>query len=371
MGVTACPRESDPASTPGDSIEIRDWHDLHAVSENLGGSYVLMNDLAPSTVGYAHLAGAAANQGKGWQPIGTRAAPFTGAFDGRGYMISGLFIHRPQEDSVGLFGLIDERGSIENVRMEDAAVTGGRYVGSLVGYSYCGSVTNSYSTGSVSGGRKVGGLVGHNRLKSTVSNCWSGAAVTGDSYVGGLVGLNSGVVGESCAAGSVSGFWRVGGLVGQSHSTVSNSYAAGSVTGSESVGGLVGYLVGSTVANSYAVGTVSGSQRVGGLVGYVLEATVSNSYAAGSVAGQFDVGGLVGRSHVGTVSGSFWDREASGADVSDGGAGMTTAEMKDAELFRDAAWDIVAVDRGETDRGRTWNIVDGETYPFLSWQSVG
>jgi len=31
---------------------------------------------------------------------------------------------------------------------------------------------------------------------------------------------------------------------------------------------------------------------------------------------------------------------------------------------------LIAVAPGETDPAYTWNIVDGETYPFLSWHSV-
>jgi len=139
--------------------------------------------------------------------------------------------------------------------------------------------------------------------------------------------------------------------VGQSHKAVSNSYASGSVTGSWRVGGLIGYLVGGIVLNSYA---------------------------AGSVTGESAVGGLVGEQKVGTVTNSFWDREASGVDVSDGGVGKTTAEMMNVSTFTDTAtegldepWDVIAVvGSGDRNIGYLWNIVDEQTYPFLSWQDV-
>ncbi len=54
--------------------EIRDWHDLDAIRDNLGGSYVLMNDLDSTTAGYKELASPTANGGKGWQPIGGSSA---------------------------------------------------------------------------------------------------------------------------------------------------------------------------------------------------------------------------------------------------------------------------------------------------------
>jgi hypothetical protein len=45
--------------------------------------------------------------------------------------------------------------------------------------------------------------------------------------------------------------------------------------------------------------------------------------------------------------------------------------MKSIATFTGAAWDIIAVsDISERNPAYIWNIVDGETYPFLSWQSI-
>jgi len=87
------------------------------------------------------------------------------------------------------------------------------------------------------------------------------------------------------------------------------------------------------------------------------------------VTGDEHVGGLVGYNKA-TVSNSFWNRVTSGMEESDGGTGKTTAEMMDIATFTGAAWDITAVTLGETNPAYTWNIVDNETYPFLSWQSA-
>jgi hypothetical protein len=87
------------------------------------------------------------------------------------------------------------------------------------------------------------------------------------------------------------------------------------------------------------------------------------------VSGNVDVGGLVGWNDA-TVSTSFWDTETSGQATSDGGTGKTTAEMQDTATFSGAGWDIIAVALDETNDAYTWNIVDDETYPFLSWQPV-
>ena len=314
--------------------EIRTWHDLHAMRDNLDGSYVLMNDLDSATDGYAERAGPAANGGKGWEPIGDDGVaidprgrvlhvglPFIGSFDGQGHRIRDLFIDRPDEHLVGLFGALE--GSIKNVGIEDVAATGSVLVGGLAGGLIAGTVTNAYSTGSVSGDMAVGGLVGGVEQHGIVTNAHATCNVTGRAYVGGLVGANIGAV-----------------------------------------------------THSHSGGGVTGDSGVGGLVGVNWDGTVNDSYSTATVAGETNAGGLVGENS-GTVSNAFWDVEASGTEYSDGGTGKTAAEMKDLATFTDTAtegldvpWDIVAVAPGEIDDAYVWNMVDGQTYPFLSWQSV-
>ncbi len=383
---------------PSEDLEIRDWYDLDDVRDNLGGSYILMNGLDSTKAGYQELASPTANEGKGWQPIGTDDDPFTGAFDGRGYEIRNLFIDRPNEDDIGLFSAVEQSGVIENIGVTNATVIGQDRVGGLVGGNE-GTVTNSYSTGNVTGGGYVGGLVGTN--VGTVSNSHSGSSVTGnEEFVGGLVGLSAeGSVTDSYSTGNVTGNMCVGGLVGANGvsgpGTVSNSYSTGNVAGNLGVGGLVGVneglmskcyatgnvsgnlsvgglagLNGCDVSDSYATGNVTGYSDVGGLVGGN-DGPVSNSYSAGSVTGDGNVGGLVGTSSDDQyVSNSFWDTETSGQATSVGGTGKNTTEMQDIDTFSGATWDIVAVaDPSIRNPSYIWNIVDDVTYPFLSWQS--
>ncbi|MGB6872667.1 MAG: GLUG motif-containing protein [Dehalococcoidia bacterium] len=351
------------------NLEIQDWYDLDAVRDNLAGSHILMNDLDSTTPGYEELASPTANGGKGWEPIGSLDIEFNGAFNGQGYDIRDLFIHRPDEfNPVGIFSRLGLEGVVQNVGVVDADVTGNWGVGGLVGINE-GTVSNSYSTGSVTGASRVGGLVGLNG-EGAVSNSYSTGNVTGDDQVGGLVGSNYGTVSNSYSTGSVTGNYYVGGLVGWNEGTVSNSHSTGSVTGNHYGGGLVG-INGwdGTVSNSHSSGNVTGDEYVGGLVG-VNFGTVSNSYSSGNVTGDEYVGGLVGVNRGGTVSNSFWDTKTSRQATSAGGTGKTTAEMQDIATFLEAAWDIWAVAPGATNFAYTWNIVHEQTYPFLSWQSV-
>jgi len=186
------------------TARIRTWYDLNAVRNNLGGTYLLMNDLDSNTAGYEELASETANGGKGWEPIGTRSAPFTGSFNGQEYEIRDLFINLPEEElvpfggneCVGLFGVVDVGGRIEDIGVVNADVTGSVSVGGLVGEIEHGTVSNSYSTGSVAGYNSVGGLVGRS-YDGTVSDSYSTGSVTGDENVGGLVGWSWGDVSNS------------------------------------------------------------------------------------------------------------------------------------------------------------------------------
>jgi len=279
------------------ATEIWDWYDLDALRDNLRGNHILMNDLDSTTAGYEELASPTANEGKGWEPIGTWMVDFfTGTFDGQGHKIQDLYINRPGGEFIGLFCWVGEGGIVKNVGVVEAAV---------------------------SGVAVVGGLVGAN--SGTVSNCYATGSVTGEEIVGGLVGVNGGT--------------EVGILQG----TVSDSYSTGSVTGTMGVGGLVG-INGGPVINSYSTGSVTGN------ISYV--------------------GGLIGWSEGGIVTNSFWDTETSGQATSAGGTGKNTTEMQDITTFSGVGWNIIAVG-GSSERNPSyiWNIVDDETYPFLSWQA--
>jgi len=379
-------------------IEIRDWYDLNAIRDNLDDSYLLMNDLDSTTPGYEELAGETANQGKGWQPIGTFVAghhglkSFEGTFDGQGYEIRDLFINRADESAVGLFRGVEQEGVIKDIGVVNATVTGSGFTGTLVGLNH-GAVRDSYFTGNMTGVDWVGGLVGLN--DGTVSNSHSRGSVTGNGNVGGLMGRNFGTVSNSHSTGSVTGNYSVGGLVGANDGTVSNShsstnvtgtstigglvggaggtvsscYATGNATGEEFIGGLLGLSVG-TVNNTYSTGSVTGNSSVGGLVGDAFDGTVNNTYSTGSVTGNSSVGGLVGENERSTVTNSFWDTQTSGQATSAGGTGKTTAEMECIDTFSGAAWNIIAVAMNQTTPAYIWNIVDDVTYPFLSWQST-
>jgi hypothetical protein len=313
------------AGCGGGPIKIYTWVQLDKIRNDLSADYILMNDLNGTTEGYAWLAAATANGGKGWDPIGGSDDPFTGTFDGNNKQIRGLFINRPTRQNVGLFGFInvywgEECSVIENLGLVNATVTGLGSVGGLVGCNGC-TVNNCTVTGNVTGDWAVGGLIGLNDY-GPVSHCYFTGNANGRQGVGGLVGLNrnSGTVSHCHTGGTVAGNESVGGLVGSSDSgcVVSSSYSIGSVSGESAIGGLVGYNSGE-VSGSHCGGVVTGASQVGGLVGLDTSGSVTGSYSTGDVTGDYFVGGLVGLDDSGSVSGSYSAGEVTGSSDKVGG----------------------------------------------------
>jgi hypothetical protein len=301
----------------------------------------------------------------------------------------------------GLVGGIHDYATI-NACYTGASVVGSALVGGVAG-SNTGKVLDCMATGSVSGSSTIGGLVGFN-LESNytlVESCHATGDVTGGKIAGGLVGQNDGVIRDSGATGTVNGEATVGGLAGRNCGRIANSGSSAVVVGGDEVGGLagvntdtlqncfstgstsgracVGGLVGSSwyqIADCYSASPVVGSENIGGLVG--LNGGFSQSgggghirrcYASGPVTGPDDAGGLVGKlRYRWEITASFWDVEASGQDDSDGGVGLTTAEMMTAAPFLEAGWDFA----GETDNGtdEIWWILEGQDYPRLRWELI-
>ena len=259
---------------------------------------------------------------------------FTSAFDGNDHKIMNLTIDDggAGRDFVGLFGYIIEDGEVRNLGLEGGSVSGGRYVGGLVGAN-SGSVSNCYYTGDVSGGSwDVGGLVGLNR--GSISNCYFAGAVSGHDVVGGLVGYDDGSILNSYSTSSVSGGENVGGLVGINWGIVSNCYSTDSVNGNGSyVAGMVGANAGS-VSNCYSIGDVNG---VAGLVGV--------NYSDGSASDCFwdtDT-----QTH--SVTNSIGYNEGTTTNV----AGLPTSQLHQQSTFTN--WNFIDI----------WNIGENQTYPYL------
>jgi len=336
---------------PGE-IVIRTPEDLAKIGVDpnypLNGKYILMADLDLSN--YTN-----------WQPIGNSSTPFSGQFDGNGFVIKNLTINRPSGSYQGLFGYISSTGTITNLVLENANVTGYAYTGSLAGVNL-GVITKAYSTCSVkvtctTSVSPAGGLVGLN--KGTITGGHTSGSVNGYDNTGGLAGRQEyGTIVDSSSSCNVTGTYSTGGLVGGNlYSSIERSYATGEVisTSYYFTGGLVGENFYGTIEDSYATGSIKNNyyySYAGGLVGKNTSGTIKNSYSTGSVSGYFYIGGLVGY-NIGSITSSYWDTQTSSLTTSSGGTGKTTAQMKTQSTF--TGWDFTNV----------WAIDEGKSYPYL------
>jgi hypothetical protein len=296
--------------------------------------------------------------GAGFSPIGNDITNFTGTFDGQGFEIDNLFINRPSQNDVGLFGKTNSDFEVSNLGVTNVDVTGDEFVAGIVG-SNDGIVNSCFSSGIVYGNENAGLIVGFNNT-GTISFCNSTGDVSGGLSIGGLLGGNfSGIVSNCNSSGTVSGDNNVGGLVGFNYYTsVTQSYSSCDVTTSYyTAGGLVGINY-SLVSNCYATGDVDGIENIGGLIGSN-SGDVNNCYSSGLVSGTTDVGGLIGENYE-TVTNSFWDTETSLLATSAGGTGKITADMKTQSTFTSAGWDFLHIWR--------INSPTNDGYPYFAWQ---
>lgn len=271
-----------------------------------------------------------------WTPIGTYDNPYTGTFNGKDKTITGLTVNQEGTNYVGLFGRIGSGGTVKDVTLTKASVTGGMYVGGVAGQND-GTVENCSVDGTVTG--------------------------TGSTDTGGIVGCNYGTISGCKAEGTVTGGEsNVGGIAGESAlgATIEGCYSTAAVSGSTYVGGVVGSLGNnSSLMACYSTGDVtatitSGYANAGGVVGQNSQGTVTGCYhATGTVKGTAGyVGGIVGRNTLGTFTACYW----SGSPGNDNGG--TTEEVTDGD-WSEA---MTAMNAALKNAGSAWSYTTGEDF---------
>ncbi len=169
---------------------------------------------------------------------GFQGIPFTGVFDGNGYVISNFNVNAGASgnDYLGVFGKIEGvTCQIRNLGVEDFFVMGGDFsffVGGLCGLSVGAAVDRCYVDGSLAGAGMylwyIGGLCGYNS-GGVINQCYSSGSVTGgreSDYLGGLCGYNDGAISQCYSAAYVSAdtfSYYTGGFCGRDASSEINA----------------------------------------------------------------------------------------------------------------------------------------------------
>ena len=185
----------------GDAKDLEDFSNMVA-SGNGGISAVLTADI--DLAGYTH------------QPIGTVSSPFFGNFDGQQHFIRNMLLELPEDEYVGLFGVLNNGAYIKNVIVDwscfisgkrfVAGIAGGTNGGGSVTFENCGNeasvgaaeenaagicgvsmssacgikMYNCFNTGGISGNRECAALCGWvGNTGSVISNCYNAGFVIG------------------------------------------------------------------------------------------------------------------------------------------------------------------------------------------------
>lgn len=215
-----------------------------------------------------------------WKPI----PRFAGAFDGKGYEITGLNVNYTGGDfnskTAGMFEKLVSPGQILNLAVSGSVQADGKinYVGGIVGTTESGSeirfcrsniAVKVDAANSTTNGMAYGGVTG--KVQGAISNCLNEGTITVDNiknkcYIGGVAGQVGSAADLCWNTGSVTASSTAnkkiytGGIVGYGAAT--NCYNNGSVTGATDknryvTGGISGN---GNVTNSYNLGDVTGAE---------------------------------------------------------------------------------------------------------------
>ncbi|GAB6012939.1 GLUG motif-containing protein [Viscerimonas tarda] len=300
-----------------------------------------------------------------WIPIGGGSNAFKGVFHGDYHTISNVTASGTTD--VGLFGYISE-ATVENLFLVNVNISGtGARKGGIIGNAAAGSVVrNCYVSGNVSGAGNNGGLIGESY--AIVSNCYAAVNVSGDDTQGGLIGYH------------------------RNGASITNSYSTGNVVGKNHVGGVAGYARnGGSITYSYSTGAVSGtgsaSNGVGGVVGTVRDAAwtiqnnaainpsivSTNAAAANRILGVNNgATGLILSSNYALAAMLVNSATVTGSITDNNGGDKEAGDFRVISTFNTSgnwsgnAWDIDAI----ANNGKTWNIWEGKSYPYLQIQSA-
>ncbi len=294
-----------------------------------------------------------------WTPIGKDDnKAYTGTFDGNGKTITGLTVTGSYKYA-GLFGDIDENGTVKNVVLEGVQITSDNssgYAGGVAGDSW-GTIENCSVSGSVSGTTFAGGVVG-SQWGGSITGCNSSATVKGVIFAGGIAG-------ETNSGASLTGCYATGDVTVENDGT-NNSHA----------GGVVGYNGGGTLTACYATGNVIGTGTgtdpiyVGGVTGSNNLGILTACYhAKGDVSGPTGTtGGVAGRNFKGSMSGGgiitacYW-----GGNGQEQGIGEDQVGTGGTTQVTDGLWQNALAHMNAALSGKGWQyeLKDGNSLPTL------
>ncbi len=187
--------------------QLEDANDLNWFAKRVNNGETAINAVLTSDIDM---------QGVEYTPIGTTTNKYAGKFDGQNHVISNLIVNLPNQDYVGVFGVITGGAEIKHFTVDNTcAFTGKAFMG-------------------VVGGSNDGGTI-------IIDGIGSEANFTGSAQnISGIFGVN---------------------MSGASRPQISNCYVTGKIVGARESAAISGWANGGSVTNCYSIAEVTGADN--------------------------------------------------------------------------------------------------------------
>ncbi len=326
-------------------IHVDSEEQLVAMHDNTGMNYILTKDITLTQPWYTVC-------------IDENSIGFTGSFNGNGYTIRDLVqSYDEQQQLYGFIGVLDG-GILRDVKIENAAINGGRYTGgvcainngTVTGAEFNGTIEVRDSSSVVSAGAvtainygevenvranvninafansaAIGGICAHNEGMildaAAVGNISaSGMKAVSNCTVGGIVGYNGSgsiyetfsnvllrISAETVYAGGVCGMLDTGEIYKSSAILNTDIATAGGNDTKAYIGGIAGISNGGSISHCLTSGKINDihdKSYIGGISGYNVSALVQNTYSTATLMQNGETssaGGIVGYNEYGYV----------------------------------------------------------------------
>ncbi|MFV0468090.1 MAG: T9SS type A sorting domain-containing protein [Dysgonomonas sp.] len=267
--------------------------------------------------------------------IGSIDVPFTGEFDGNGFVVSNPTIKTNGESKKGFFNATDgakiQKLGVQNIKFNGLATNKGDDIGGLVGSCKNTTIEECFVIGEIVGNDHVGGFVGGNSDNVTIKNSYANVTVNAGQQAGGFFGVTAGSV------------------------TVENSYFTGSINATSRgwAGGIIG-LIDKTgdikLSGCVSIGDISSVE----VAGYHIAGNMTDNGVARGTVSVF-LKNLCNIEAIFNTNGNQWVLPAVVSGITEEATPMFPSNLKKQSTYTAIGWDF----------NNVWTIDEGTSYPTL------
>lgn len=275
--------------TESNPFHVTTVEHLQAINdpENLNRHFIQMADIDASA-SYEY------QNGSGWKQIGSWETPFTGSYNGNGYVIRDLKLHAQRGGpSNGVWGYI-KNGRIENVYVDNSVQLSKIRSDDQYQYDSNEQFVESLSSESAEvdlfNKRGVGAMVGINDGGEIINSTFHGIVNDRMGAPAGFVGINTGLVENSHFKGRTHGFSGVG-FTSINYGKIIDSSSEIHISGMSAIG-FVRINYGEIIRSSAHV-DLTGSTGTSGFSSKNIGGRIESSYVTGKISSWYITAGFI------------------------------------------------------------------------------